>query len=279
MNESTRINDGPGTRSLPIRSCRFLRALWVTTVCLTLSLILLGTAPDAYAASKKQGPEKTQAVKAQSAKSSRQSAPTNKKGTSSKNKGAAALATSSASSKKKRATKSRRPYAHSLLPADEREALLERGIFSGYGLRAVSSKGRTRVHKGIDISAPSGSKIMAYNDGKVVFSGRDGAYGISIIVLQLDGRLARYAHMSKAIAQEGDEVTRGQHIGAVGSTGRTTGPHLHFELVDEGEHLDPAEHVWLGSELVLAPADLDPSESILPETRLTQRANQSRAVR
>ncbi|MDL2272750.1 M23 family metallopeptidase, partial [Desulfovibrio sp. OttesenSCG-928-I05] len=97
--------------------------------------------------------------------------------------------------------------------------------------------------------------------GVVVFSSRHKSYGICVIVRQLDGRLARYAHMSKSVARFGDEVTRGTVIGYVGRTGRATGSHLHFELLDDGEYLDPAEHIWLATELVKTPQELAMEEA------------------
>lgn len=144
----------------------------------------------------------------------------------------------------------------SMLPVDERAALKERGISSGFGPRAVSQK-KTRQHKGIDVPGPKDSKVVAFNDGEVIFTGSKGGYGRVVIVRQIDGREALYAHMNKSVVKMGQQVRRGDHIGHVGKTGRATGYHLHFELIDEGENLDPALHVWHGSELVLGPGDLD----------------------
>lgn len=159
-----------------------------------------------------------------------------------------------ASGKKRRAT----PYVRSLASLDDRAALHERGINSGFGPRKVSRRA-TRLHKGIDISAPRDCRILAFNDGEVVFTGRKNGYGTTVIIRQLDGREALYAHMNKAVVRIGDTVRRGDHIGHVGRTGRATGYHLHFELIDEGVHLDPALHVWHGSELVIKPGDFDPA--------------------
>lgn len=156
--------------------------------------------------------------------------------------------------------KIRTPYVRSVISAEERAALKERGISSGFGPRATSRK-TTRVHKGIDIPAPRNSEIVAFNDGEVTFAGKKNGYGTLVIVRQIDGRDALYAHMTKAVVKRGDTVKRGTHIGHVGRTGRATGYHLHFELIDDGEHLDPALHVWHGSELVLGPGDLDPTKS------------------
>ncbi|MCC8194880.1 MAG: M23 family metallopeptidase, partial [Deltaproteobacteria bacterium] len=70
------------------------------------------------------------------------------------------------------------------------------------------------------------------------------------------------------VVSVGDAVKRGDHIGHVGRTGRATGYHLHFEIIDEGRNLDPAQHVWLGSELVLGPTDLDPET--VPRTSVAE---------
>ena len=163
------------------------------------------------------------------------------------------------SSQKTVAKKRRRPlYVKSLMPDSERQALRERGFSSGFGERAISRRA-TRMHKGIDIPAPKGSKILAFNDGEVIFAGVKNGYGKTVIIRQIDGREALYAHMNEYVVAIGDTVRRGNHIGHVGRTGRATGCHLHFEILDDGENLDPALHVWHGAELVLAPGDLDPS--------------------
>lgn len=152
----------------------------------------------------------------------------------------------------------RQLYVRSVMSADERESLKDRGISSGFGKRAVSRK-RTRMHKGIDVPGPKNSEVIAYNDGEVIFVGVRNGYGKTVIVRQLDGRQALYAHMNKYVVSVGDTLKRGDHIGHVGRTGRATGYHLHFEIIDGTENLDPALHVWHGSELVLAPGDRDPA--------------------
>lgn len=174
-------------------------------------------------------------------------------------KATAKVTSSKASSKKNLSKKRSRPiYIRSMASKKERAALKERGISSGFGMRAVSRKNK-RMHNGIDIPAPRNSKILAFNDGVVTFVGRKSAYGIVVIVKQIDGREALYAHMNKSAVAAGDKVRRGTHIGHVGRTGRATGYHLHFELIDGGKHLDPALHVWHSAELVLGPKDFDPT--------------------
>jgi murein DD-endopeptidase MepM/ murein hydrolase activator NlpD len=150
------------------------------------------------------------------------------------------------------------------MPAEERASLKTRGISSGFGERAVSRK-RTRMHKGIDVPGPKDSKVIAYNDGEVIFVGVRNWYGKPVIVRQLDGRNALYAHMNKYVVSVGDTLRRGDHVGHVGRTGRATGYHLHFEIIDEEKNLDPALHVWHGSELVLAPGGPDQDRTRVAE--------------
>ncbi len=257
MIERTHTHSDPGFRSsqsfTPLfRLCRFCLMLMI--LCLAAGLGLPGeaSAGQADAPVKKSGTVQRKAVPSKKAPSS-----------SKKSSSAASIKSSSQSRNKSRtkktAQKSRKPlYVRSLMPQDERAALLERGIYSGFGPRAVSKR-HVRMHKGIDVCAPQGSVITAFNDGKVLFSGRKGdGYGIRVLVEQLDGRLALYAHMKATSVKVGDEVRRGDHLGFVGRTGRATGCHLHFELIDDGTPLNPADHVWLGSELVLSPDDPDP---------------------
>ena len=164
--------------------------------------------------------------------------------------------------KNMRAKKIRRVYVRSLMPVEQKHELRARGISSGVGPRAVSKNGKiVRHHTGIDIPAPSGSPILAYNDGEVIFKGLHKGYGLCVVIRQEDGREARYAHMSKTSMQQGAMVKRGQQVGEVGRTGRATGAHLHFELVEDDEYLDPAMYIWHGSELVIGPTDINPYET------------------
>lgn len=87
------------------------------------------------------------------------------------------------------------------------------------------------MHQGIDIAGPIGSPILAAAAGTVEFAGwTSGGYGNLIEIRHADGSLTRYAHLDRVGVQLGDRVTQGQVIGAMGSTGRSTGPHLHFEV-------------------------------------------------
>ena len=108
-------------------------------------------------------------------------------------------------------------------------------ITSPYGVRRSSR----RSHKGIDIRAPLGSPIMAFRSGTVACAEYHRSYGYMVEIQQDDGILARYAHMSQILVRKGDRVGPGLMIGRVGSTGRSTGPHLHFELLHDNRQMNP----------------------------------------
>ncbi|MFM7268967.1 MAG: peptidoglycan DD-metalloendopeptidase family protein [Cyanobium sp.] len=105
------------------------------------------------------------------------------------------------------------------------------GMFSsGYGWRWG------RMHKGIDIANNVGTPIVAVARGRVTFAGwHDGGYGYLVEITHDDGTLTRYAHNSTLIVRQGDQVDQGQLISRMGSTGRSTGPHLHFEVLPPGQ--------------------------------------------
>ena len=96
-----------------------------------------------------------------------------------------------------------------------------------------------RLHAGIDIAAPTGTPIRAANSGEVIYAGWRGGYGNAVIVDHGDGLATLYGHMSRIGARTGQTVDRGEVIGAVGSTGNSTGPHLHFETRIGGRPRDP----------------------------------------
>ncbi len=101
-----------------------------------------------------------------------------------------------------------------------------------------------RVHKGIDIGAPMGEPIYASKGGVVIAAGyNEGGYGNMVEIDHGDGILTLYGHMSAIAVETGQEVLAGEMIGLVGSTGRSTGPHLHFEIIVDGYNVDPLEYV------------------------------------
>ncbi|MFT6818613.1 MAG: murein DD-endopeptidase MepM/ murein hydrolase activator NlpD [Myxococcota bacterium] len=112
-------------------------------------------------------------------------------------------------------------------------------LSSAFGSRRDPIEGHDRHHAGMDIAAPTGTKVRAALSGTVVSSGRRGGYGNTVVVEHADGTQALYAHCSRLDVQTGDPIRAGQTIAAVGSTGRSTGPHLHFELRVNGEAVDP----------------------------------------
>ncbi|EQB03252.1 peptidoglycan DD-metalloendopeptidase family protein [Sphingobium baderi] len=112
-------------------------------------------------------------------------------------------------------------------------------ISSGYGQRRHPILGYTRMHAGVDFAARYGSPIYAVTDGRVSFAGRHGGHG-NYVRLEHGGGLATgYGHMSRIAAVSGQRVRRGQVIGYVGSTGLSTGPHLHYELYRNGRTVNP----------------------------------------
>jgi murein DD-endopeptidase MepM/ murein hydrolase activator NlpD len=99
-------------------------------------------------------------------------------------------------------------------------------------------------HTGLDFAAPRGTRVDAVADGRVVFAGYAGAYGKAVIVKHKSGKRSLYAHLAKIKTKKGKQVRSGQKIGKVGSTGNTTGPHLHFEIRSKnGKKLDPRPHL------------------------------------
>ncbi|MFC7534826.1 M23 family metallopeptidase [Actinoplanes sp. GCM10030250] len=97
-----------------------------------------------------------------------------------------------------------------------------------------------RLHAGVDLAAPHGSPIVAAGAGVVVTAGPNGGYGNAVLIDHGNGYLTNYGHMSKIVVEPGQKVTAGQHIGDEGSTGHSTGPHLHFE-VHQGFFQNPLE--------------------------------------
>ncbi len=116
-------------------------------------------------------------------------------------------------------------------------------ITSPFGYRIHPIYGYRKFHTGIDIGAGSGSTIVAANDGTVILSGWNGGYGKCIVIDHGGGVSTLYAHCSSLNVGYGQTVTRGQSIAAVGSTGASTGPHLHFEVRLNGEYKNPLSYV------------------------------------
>jgi murein DD-endopeptidase MepM/ murein hydrolase activator NlpD len=113
---------------------------------------------------------------------------------------------------------------------------------SAFGRRVDPFTGQWAMHEGIDFLADAGSPIAAAAAGVVVFSGFHPQYGYTIDIDHGNDLVTRYAHQARLYVKEGDVVQRGHKIGEVGSTGRSTGPHLHFELWSNGKPTNPVTH-------------------------------------
>ncbi|WP_419826659.1 M23 family metallopeptidase [Sphingomonas sp.] len=113
-------------------------------------------------------------------------------------------------------------------------------VTSGFGLRFHPILGYSRMHQGIDLAAPAGTPIVAASDGRVAFAGWHGGHGNYVLVAHEGGLSTGYGHMSRIAATPGEQVSQGEVIGYVGSTGLSTGPHLHFEVFHHGVAIDPA---------------------------------------
>lgn len=118
------------------------------------------------------------------------------------------------------------------------------GVSSSFGWRADPFTGESRFHRGLDLRAAYGTEVPAAAAGTVVFAGERGTYGTLVVVRHERGVETRYAHLSATAVREGERVEAGTAIGRVGSSGRSAAPHLHFEVLVNGERVDPAE--WAG---------------------------------
>jgi len=116
-------------------------------------------------------------------------------------------------------------------------------LTSTFGYRTSPFTGRRELHKGLDIATRSNTPIIAPADGLVVFAGREGGFGNMLIVDHGYGIMTRYAHCSTLEAKLGDKIKRGDIVAKVGSTGRSTGPHLHYEVAVNGVAVNPNRYI------------------------------------
>ena len=112
-------------------------------------------------------------------------------------------------------------------------------VTSGFAMRFHPILRTLRAHRGVDYSAPTGTPVRTVASGVVEFSGWQNGYGNVVKVQHGNDRSTLYAHLSRIDVRKGQAVEQGQHIGAVGATGWATGPHLHFEFLVGGDHVDP----------------------------------------
>lgn len=117
-------------------------------------------------------------------------------------------------------------------------------LSSGFGIRIHPILKIGKLHKGIDFAASPGTPIYATADGKVTVSGRHGGYGNAVVINHGYGYETLYGHMNRVKVSAGKQVKRGDIIGYVGSTGMSTGPHLHYEVHKDGEAVDPVSFFY-----------------------------------
>lgn len=120
---------------------------------------------------------------------------------------------------------------------------LSKRITSNFGYRSDPFSGRAAFHAGIDIAGKTGDPIYAAGAGKVVTVASDSSHGKYIVIEHPEGLESWYLHLSKITVSEGDEISKGQQIGKLGNTGRSTGPHLHFEILKKGKTIDPLPYL------------------------------------
>ncbi|MBM70313.1 MAG: hypothetical protein CME43_12625 [Haliea sp.] len=122
---------------------------------------------------------------------------------------------------------------------------VEKGwVSSGFGVRTDPFSGKRSAHYGIDYAGKAGSNVIAVAGGVVTFSGNDrNGYGMMVEVSHGDGLVTRYAHNQSNLVEPGDLVRKGQPIALMGSSGRATGPHVHFEVYKHGRPVDPSSYV------------------------------------
>ena len=119
--------------------------------------------------------------------------------------------------------------------------VLSTEITSKYGKRVHPISNKEKIYNGIDIKAVTGAAVMSSVDGTVTYAGRNGGYGNFIEVRRRDGLTVRYAHLNKINTVVGNNVKMGDKIGEVGSTGVSTGSHLHFEVLKDGNSVNPMD--------------------------------------
>jgi hypothetical protein len=117
-------------------------------------------------------------------------------------------------------------------------------LTSGYGMRVSPISGNPQMHKGLDLAAPAGTEVYAAGNGTVAEVGEDSVYGIYVIIRHNDNWASLYGHLQRAAVTRNASVRSGSVIGWVGSTGQSTGPHLHFELRQNGRAQNPDKYLF-----------------------------------
>lgn len=117
-------------------------------------------------------------------------------------------------------------------------------VTSGYGYRTSPFTGRRQFHGGLDIAARFGTAILAPARGRVRFAGRKGPLGQTVVLDHGDGLRTLFGHTAEIFVEQGQTVERGARIASVGSSGRSTGPHVHYAVVVDGRSVDPADYIF-----------------------------------
>ncbi|HHM05393.1 MAG TPA: M23 family metallopeptidase [Gammaproteobacteria bacterium] len=121
---------------------------------------------------------------------------------------------------------------------------VKRGWISSYfGMRTDPFTGRPAHHDGVDVAGKLGSAVVAVASGVVTWSGKRSGYGLLVEVNHGGGYVTRYAHNQESLVRVGDKVSKGQTIARMGSSGRSTGPHVHFEVLRKGRVVDPIKYL------------------------------------
>jgi len=116
-------------------------------------------------------------------------------------------------------------------------------LSSRYGKRNDPFTGKQEFHKGLDFAGKPGSSVTAVGDGVVTWAGKRTGYGDLIEISHGNGYVTRYAHNKEHLVDVGDTVRKGQEIALMGSSGRSTGPHVHFEVVLNGKTVNPSRYI------------------------------------
>ncbi len=120
---------------------------------------------------------------------------------------------------------------------------------SGFGVRKDPFTGTMAQHLGLDMGVAYKTTVMSPGEGKVVRVGFDGSYGRMVEIDHGMGLITRYAHLARAMVKEGDKVVRGTEVGQAGCSGRCSGPHLHYEVMYNGQHVNPLKFLKAGSDV------------------------------
>lgn len=121
----------------------------------------------------------------------------------------------------------------------DRLPLASSSLTSRFGMRFHPIAGGKRMHSGVDLAAPTGSPVVSPADGVVSYANWGGGYGLLVTVEHGGGLQTRFGHLSRLMVNQGERIARGQLLGLVGSTGRSTGPHLHYEMRRNGVAINP----------------------------------------